>query len=259
MILATIDVTFVCVTARDNLSAGSWNIQEEIHRVRTKATEDILSSHRSMKHAPSTLEYNTTKFYLLNDNYVVVGRDDAINFGTPKPVTEIVTLDLDEGTPGLLDVISPCICNCDLQPWCKPVVDLWIQRGYRASMNSRALILFMVFIFDMNLKGLIWGVPGTLYIISLKFHGLKLQGLDFAIDLIKEKAIGMEEDNCKEVIGASSKVKLRKCFDKADVIYCQAIEGVRKIKARHNSATWMLEFSSQVVEARIGVDFGWAG
>ncbi|GJX91702.1 hypothetical protein Tco_0345028 [Tanacetum coccineum] len=102
MILATIDVTFVCVTTRDNLSTGSWNIQEEIHRVRTKATKDILSSHRSIKHTPSTLEYNTTKIYLLNDNYVVMGRDDAINFGTPKPVTEIVTLDLDEGTLGLL-------------------------------------------------------------------------------------------------------------------------------------------------------------
>ncbi|GKC61639.1 hypothetical protein Tco_1089237 [Tanacetum coccineum] len=44
-------------------------------------------------------------------------------------------------------------------PWCKPVVDLWIQRGYRASMNLRALISFMVFIYDMNLKALILGVP----------------------------------------------------------------------------------------------------
>ncbi|GJV91504.1 hypothetical protein Tco_1539317 [Tanacetum coccineum] len=33
--------------------------------------------------------------------YVVVGRDEAFNFGTPKPVTEIVILDSDEGTPGL--------------------------------------------------------------------------------------------------------------------------------------------------------------
>ncbi|PWA93147.1 hypothetical protein CTI12_AA074270 [Artemisia annua] len=89
---------------RDYLSAGSWNIQEEIRRVRTKATEDMLSSHRSMKHAPSTFEYNTRKFSLLNDKFVVVGRDEAINFGTPKCANEIVTLDSDEGTPGLSDM-----------------------------------------------------------------------------------------------------------------------------------------------------------
>nr|GFA67007.1 hypothetical protein [Tanacetum cinerariifolium] len=89
---------------KDYLTAGSWNIQEEIRRVRTKATEDMLSSHRSMKHAPSTLEYNTTKFSLLNDKFVVVGKNEAINFGTPKPVTEIVTLDSDEGTPDLSDM-----------------------------------------------------------------------------------------------------------------------------------------------------------
>ncbi|GKA11708.1 hypothetical protein Tco_0691254 [Tanacetum coccineum] len=37
----------------------------------------------------------------------------------------------------------------------------------------------------------------------------------------------------------------------------KAIEGVRKIIA--GPATWMLEFSSQVVEARLCVDFGWVG
>ncbi|GKA02799.1 ABC transporter G family member 32 isoform X2 [Tanacetum coccineum] len=39
------------------------------------------------------------------------------------------------------------------------------------------------------------------------------------------------------------------------VEYFEAIEGVRKIKAGHNPATWMLEVTSQVEEARLGVDF----
>ncbi|GJV37428.1 hypothetical protein Tco_1409905 [Tanacetum coccineum] len=53
---------------RDYLLAGSWNIQEEIRRVRAK-----------------------------NDKFVVVGKDEAINLATPIPVSEIVTLDSDEG------------------------------------------------------------------------------------------------------------------------------------------------------------------
>nr|XP_043623411.1 ABC transporter G family member 32 [Erigeron canadensis] len=39
------------------------------------------------------------------------------------------------------------------------------------------------------------------------------------------------------------------------VEYFEAIEGVRKIKAGHNPATWMLEVTSQTEEARLGVDF----
>ncbi|XP_023749630.1 ABC transporter G family member 32 [Lactuca sativa] len=39
------------------------------------------------------------------------------------------------------------------------------------------------------------------------------------------------------------------------VEYFEAIEGVRKIKAGHNPATWMLEVTSLAEEARLGIDF----
>lgn len=87
---------------RDYLSAGSWNIQEEIRRVRTKATEDMLSSHRSIKFASSILQHDTPIHSLANDKSKnVVGRDEPISLGTPKSMEETVNLAADESTPSL--------------------------------------------------------------------------------------------------------------------------------------------------------------
>ncbi|GKC19617.1 hypothetical protein Tco_1021767 [Tanacetum coccineum] len=65
---AVLLTTVLLLWTLDYLLAGSWNIQEEIRRVRAK-----------------------------NDKFVVVGKDEAINLATPIPVSEIVTLDSDEG------------------------------------------------------------------------------------------------------------------------------------------------------------------
>ncbi|KAL4570280.1 hypothetical protein LXL04_025932 [Taraxacum kok-saghyz] len=45
-------------TKRDFLSSGSWNIQDEIRKVRSKASEDMLNSHRSMKLLEHSMENN---------------------------------------------------------------------------------------------------------------------------------------------------------------------------------------------------------
>lgn len=59
---------------KDYLSGGTWNIQDEIRKVRSKATEDLLNSHRSIKHLEYSLE------------------TEAITLETSKPVDEIVDL-----------------------------------------------------------------------------------------------------------------------------------------------------------------------
>ncbi|KAM0059281.1 hypothetical protein Hdeb2414_s0005g00179741 [Helianthus debilis subsp. tardiflorus] len=78
---------------KDYLSAGSWNIQEEIRRVRTKATEDLLNSHRSVKLALSSLEHDTPKHSsAIETSIIVAGRTEQINLETPKSVDEVVNL-----------------------------------------------------------------------------------------------------------------------------------------------------------------------
>ncbi|XP_024994033.1 protein KAKU4-like isoform X2 [Cynara cardunculus var. scolymus] len=87
---------------RDYLSAGSWNIQDEIRRLRSKATEDMLSSNRSLKLASSMLEHDTLKHSLPNDKSLE--RDEPITLETLKSVDEIVNLAAEEGTVGLSDM-----------------------------------------------------------------------------------------------------------------------------------------------------------
>ncbi|KAI7757603.1 hypothetical protein M8C21_016494, partial [Ambrosia artemisiifolia] len=80
-------------TKKDYLSAGSWNIQDEIRRVRTKATEDLLNSHRSVKLALSTLDNDTPKRSSANETSIIVaGRNRQINLETPKSADEVVNL-----------------------------------------------------------------------------------------------------------------------------------------------------------------------
>ncbi|GJY85726.1 hypothetical protein Tco_0499752 [Tanacetum coccineum] len=156
-------------------------------------------------------------------------------------------------------------------------------------MNSRALILFMVFILDMNLKGSDLGSPRWILVrlIFSSTHsrrpGKKLNfvvprpsvivGLcsclaGYGLLMSLARISGYCEQN-DELSTAKAKriVSTRLLFMKRGgkliyagplgpkscrlVEYFEAIEGVRKIKAGHNSATWMLEFSSQVVEARL--------
>ncbi|KAK9052797.1 hypothetical protein SSX86_029427 [Deinandra increscens subsp. villosa] len=89
---------------RDYLSAGSWNIQDEIRRVRSKATEDMLNSHRSVKLTFSTLEHETPKPSFANETPTDVGRNEPINVETPKSVGEIVNLDAEGSDPNLSDM-----------------------------------------------------------------------------------------------------------------------------------------------------------
>ncbi|KAK1438264.1 hypothetical protein QVD17_04070 [Tagetes erecta] len=89
---------------RDYLSAGSWNIQDEIRRVRTKATEDLLNSHRSVKLALSTLEHDTSKPSSANETSInVAGRIEPINLGTPKSVDEVVNHAAEGSNPIISD------------------------------------------------------------------------------------------------------------------------------------------------------------
>ena len=46
---------------RDAFTSGSWNIQEEVRRVRAKATEDMLGSSPSMKIDLSEFRYKTSQ------------------------------------------------------------------------------------------------------------------------------------------------------------------------------------------------------
>ncbi|XP_071693664.1 protein KAKU4 [Rutidosis leptorrhynchoides] len=82
---------------RDYLSAGTWNIQEELRRVRTKATEDMLNSHRSIKYASSNLQDDAPIHSLANDKSTSV-------VGTPKSGEETVNLAADETPLSLSDV-----------------------------------------------------------------------------------------------------------------------------------------------------------
>ncbi|KAI3728181.1 hypothetical protein L6452_16813 [Arctium lappa] len=90
---------------RDYLSAGSWNIEDEIRRLRSKATEDMLSSNRSLKLASSMLEHDTPKHSLANDKPLsIIERDEPITFKALKSVDEIVNLAAEGGTTGLSDM-----------------------------------------------------------------------------------------------------------------------------------------------------------
>ncbi|KAI3812534.1 hypothetical protein L1987_17244 [Smallanthus sonchifolius] len=55
---------------RDYRSAGSWNIEDEIRRVRTKATEDMLNSHRSVKLSLPALEHDIPKHSSANETSI---------------------------------------------------------------------------------------------------------------------------------------------------------------------------------------------
>ncbi|KAJ9549488.1 hypothetical protein OSB04_022031 [Centaurea solstitialis] len=88
---------------KDYLSAGSWNIQDEIRRLRSKATEDMLNSNRSLKLASSMLEHDTPKRSLASDKPIsVTERDEPITSEARKSVDEIVNL-AEGGTAGVSD------------------------------------------------------------------------------------------------------------------------------------------------------------
>lgn len=75
---------------KDYLSAGSWNIQEELRRVRTKATEDLLNSQRSAKLALSANE----------TSIIAAGRTELF-----KSVDEVVNLAAEGSDP----ILSGCM------------------------------------------------------------------------------------------------------------------------------------------------------
>nr|XP_043640321.1 protein KAKU4-like isoform X2 [Erigeron canadensis] len=93
-------------TKRDYLSAGSWNIQDELRRVRSKATEDLLNSNRSVRAALSAIEHDTPKPSLARGDMFkgLMDRDEPITSETPKSGDETVNLAADESIPGLSDM-----------------------------------------------------------------------------------------------------------------------------------------------------------
>ncbi|XP_076895698.1 protein KAKU4-like [Bidens hawaiensis] len=76
---------------KDYLSARSWNIQEELRRVRTKATEDLLNSQRSLKLALSANE----------TSIIAAGRNEPF-----KSVDEVVSLAAEGSDPILSDMMT---------------------------------------------------------------------------------------------------------------------------------------------------------
>lgn len=82
---------------KDYVSSGSWNIQDEIQRLRSKATEDLLIRHESPK----------------LDKILEVVNVNVKPTMEPQPEDEIVNLASEGGTLGLglsgwyLCLISP--------------------------------------------------------------------------------------------------------------------------------------------------------
>ncbi|XP_024995700.1 protein KAKU4-like isoform X2 [Cynara cardunculus var. scolymus] len=86
---------------RDYLSAGSWNIQEEVRRLRSKATEDVLSRHQSPKLA---VEHDFSASSLANDKAVGLFKpSEPFSLEAPKPEEETVNLAADGGSLGFTD------------------------------------------------------------------------------------------------------------------------------------------------------------
>ncbi|KAI3692263.1 hypothetical protein L6452_32077 [Arctium lappa] len=89
---------------RDYLSAGSWNIQEEVRRLRSKATEDMLSNHPSPKLAAFTAEHDLSGSSLANDKAIgLMKPNEQFSLEAPKPEEETVNLAADGGSLGLTD------------------------------------------------------------------------------------------------------------------------------------------------------------
>lgn len=76
---------------RDTFSAGSWNIQEEIRRVRSKATEDMLHTLPSTRIDLSSfaLEPKTFQHSFLADK-IIVGNSDRMHASNSLTPTELV-------------------------------------------------------------------------------------------------------------------------------------------------------------------------
>lgn len=64
---------------RDAFASGSWNIREEIRRVRAKATEDMLGSSPTMKTNLSEFEHRTNQTSLVFDR-TGVGLGDKMDY-----------------------------------------------------------------------------------------------------------------------------------------------------------------------------------
>ncbi|KAJ9537422.1 hypothetical protein OSB04_030155 [Centaurea solstitialis] len=88
---------------RDYLSGGTWNIQDEVRRLRSKATEDMLSKYESPKLA--AVEHDISGSSSLA-NEKGVGLLKPSSLGSPKPVEETVDLAADGGSLGFTDTRS---------------------------------------------------------------------------------------------------------------------------------------------------------
>lgn len=86
---------------RDAFASGSWNIKEEIRRVRAKATEDMLGSSPSMKIDLSEFRHKTSQNSLVADRTRVDLGNKMLNSNSltaPKSIEASSNLASEPGT-----------------------------------------------------------------------------------------------------------------------------------------------------------------